>query len=245
MKIKEILKRMFIERDCIVCGEPISYDNIDYVCEDCEEDWYNLLTTRCNSCGNERDLCFCLPNLVKEINDSLAIWCVFYDKEKNPNANRIFFDLKKKGYRSVVKVMAEYISKVLISYCYAHNIKYKTFAITYVPRRKSMRRYYSFDQSEKLAKALGKLLNLPTFSCLDNKGRKEQKKLNKYERLENARKSYQLKKNAKVEYKNIFLLDDIITSGASMRACAEILYDNGAKSVIPVAFAKDNYKKGE
>ena len=122
---------------------------------------------------------------------------------------------------------------------------YNSFAITYIPRRKSTKRYYSFDQSQKLAKALGKIINIPVFSCIENKGKREQKRLNKIERLENARKAYAMKKNAKIEYENIFLVDDIITSGASMKVCADLLYENGAKNVIPVAFAKDNYKKGE
>lgn len=236
---------MFVERDCVICDEPVSYDKEEPICDDCEDDWYNFLTTRCNSCGKERELCYCLPRQVKEINDSLAIWCVFYDKEKNPRVNRIFFDLKQKGYNDVVDLMAQILSQVLVSYCCAHNIMYNSFAITYIPRRKSTKRYYSFDQSQKLAKALGKIINIPVFSCIENKGKREQKRLNKIERLENARKAYAMKKNAKIEYENIFLVDDIITSGASMKVCADLLYENGAKNVIPVAFAKDNYKKGE
>ena len=236
---------MFVERDCVICGEPISYEGEEPICADCEEDWYKFLTTRCNTCGRERELCHCMPKQVLEISNSMVIWCAFYDNEANPNANQIFFDLKKKGYYPLVRLIAERISQVLISACCARGIMYKSYAITYVPRRKSMRRFHMFDQSEKIARALGKILDIPVFSCMENRSWREQKKLNKNERIKNARKAYRMKKNAKVEYENIFLVDDIITSGSSMRVCADLLYENGAKNVIPVAFAKDNFKKGE
>ena len=245
MKLIDILKRMFVERDCVICGDPISYESEEPICEDCEEDWCKLLTTRCNICGKERELCHCLPKQIKEISNGHAIWCVFYDNEINPKANKIFFDLKKYGYRILVNLIADIIVRALISSCCALDVKYKRYAITYVPRRRVVKHQRMFDQSEKLAKAIGKRLGIPVFSCLENKSWKEQKKLNKHERIENARKAYRMKKNAKLEYEYIFLVDDIITSGSSMRACADLLYENGAINVIPVAFAKDNIKKGE
>ena len=245
MKVFELFKRMFFERSCAICGEPVSYDEEEPICKDCEQDWFNLLTTRCNICGCEKELCTCMPRQVTEISKSHVIWCVFYDKSSNQQANRMFYRLKQKGYTSIVNLMADRISQVLVSSCYTRGIRYKQYAITYVPRRKSNKRRYMFDQSEKIAKALSKKLNIPVFSCLENNSGNEQKKLSKADRIENAINSYKMKKNAKVEYENVFLVDDIITTGASMRACAIMLYENGAKNVIPVAFAKDNFKKGE
>lgn len=50
--------------------------------------------------------------------------------------------------------------------------------------------------------------------------------------------SVKLKENINVNGKNIILIDDITTSGSSLRACKKILKDAGANEVICFAFGK-------
>ena len=50
--------------------------------------------------------------------------------------------------------------------------------------------------------------------------------------------SVKLKENINISGKNIILIDDITTSGSSLRACKEILEDAGANKVICFAFGK-------
>ena len=83
-------------------------------------------------------------------------------------------------------------------------------------------------------------VNINTF---ENVAKQEQKGLNKKERAFNAQSSYVYIEDSLKDYKNIILVDDIITSGATMYACAFQLYKHGANSVVPIAFAKDNYKE--
>ena len=77
---------------------------------------------------------------------------------------------------------------------------------------------------------------------LVNVGETEQKGLSKDDRALNAAESYEYIENSIGENKNIFLVDDIMTSGATLYACAFHLYSAGALNVVPVVFAKDNYK---
>lgn len=50
--------------------------------------------------------------------------------------------------------------------------------------------------------------------------------------------SVKLKENINISGKNIILIDDITTSGSSLRACKKILKDAGANEVICFAFGK-------
>ena len=66
------------------------------------------------------------------------------------------------------------------------------------------------------------------------------------ERRRNAQGAYVLKKNFENKYKKYFLVDDIITTGSTLVFCSRLLHEAGATDVIPVTYAKDNYKtKGD
>jgi hypothetical protein len=58
------------------------------------------------------------------------------------------------------------------------------------------------------------------------------------QRGKNIRGIYAVQKPDRVEGRNIILLDDVITSGATMRECSETLLESGAKTVIGVALAR-------
>jgi len=49
--------------------------------------------------------------------------------------------------------------------------------------------------------------------------------------------AFQLKKNKNVKTKNIILLDDVITTGATITECGKILKDKGAKNVYALSVA--------
>jgi len=42
-KITEAIRRMLIPRKCLLCNEPIDYEKDMPICEDCENEWDDLL----------------------------------------------------------------------------------------------------------------------------------------------------------------------------------------------------------
>jgi len=57
-------------------------------------------------------------------------------------------------------------------------------------------------------------------------------------RMRNIRDVFAVSYPEKVKGKNVILLDDVVTSGATMKECAEILYESGAGNVVGLTLAK-------
>ena len=238
----DILKRMFLDRYCVICGDVVSYEIEEPFCPLCQPIWQDFLKTRCRKCGQLQNQCTCLPSKIAKISHGMASWSVFYDVDNNKEISIIFRYLKRKYDREVIDMCAERMKKNILLMCKNRNIDYKEYTVTYSPRSRNNVLKYGFDQSYKLAKSLSKKLGLKLIKTFNNVGDTEQKGLNKRERIENALKTYEYIDESIGENKKLFLVDDIMTSGATLYACAFQLYKNGARDVVPVVFAKDNYK---
>jgi ComF family protein len=64
-----------------------------------------------------------------------------------------------------------------------------------------------------------------------------QTKQNRMERLENVTRLFEVKNEEDIKDKNILLLDDVITTGATIEAAAEVLLAAGCKSLSVAALA--------
>ncbi len=70
------------------------------------------------------------------------------------------------------------------------------------------------------------------------KARKQRQCENTAERIANVRGIYKVVNAALVKGQNIILVDDVMTSGATMNECAKVLRNEGALSVLGVALAR-------
>ena len=247
MNILKLLKQMFFVNKCIICEHGLPYDETFLLCEDCLKEWNEYLKTRCNRCEEKRNKCCCLPYDIRKTFDHGACWSVFYNGNIKDidSPDSLVYVLKRTRDRDVINFCGEMMRKSLVSFCIAHRLNYREFVVTYAPRSKENARKYDFDQSKELAKYLAKKLGIEFVEVFENRGKQEQKKLDRYERIENAKENYHIKKDFINKHKKYFLVDDILTSGATLCRCGELLYFVGADEVIPVTYAKDNINKGE
>lgn len=108
--------------------------------------------------------------------------------------------------------------------------------ITHVPRDPAALLEKGTDQARELAQALARHCSLQHAVCLQNAGGKKQKTLSARERLENARERFSLSAHCPdLAGKQVILVDDILTAGATLTVCAELLKSKGASSVICLA----------
>ncbi len=97
------------------------------------------------------------------------------------------------------------------------------------PRRK---RWRGFNQSELLANQLGARFGIKSVDLLARvRETKSQVSLAAKERKGNVSGAFGLKGKVKVESRKIILVDDVYTTGATMKECAKVLKMAGAKEV--------------
>ncbi len=107
--------------------------------------------------------------------------------------------------------------------------------VTYCPRSPAKVRKIGTDQAERIARRLAARLELPFEPLFTRRDGVEQKQLDVEERKSHAKHAYALRRGASVAVKRVILVDDIVTTGASMAACTQVLVDGGALSVVGVA----------
>ncbi|HOX21403.1 MAG TPA: ComF family protein [Candidatus Paceibacterota bacterium] len=117
----------------------------------------------------------------------------------------------------------------------------KRYCLVAVPLHRQRFNWRGFNQSEELAKILSQRLSLPlNNNCLiRRKKTASQAEIKDFqERKNNLQNAFSLKNQGPLENKNIILLDDVFTSGATMEAAAAALKSGGAKRIIGLAIAK-------
>ena len=105
------------------------------------------------------------------------------------------------------------------------------------PRRLWMRR---FNQSALLAAALARSCGKDYISdaLLRLRATKQQKGLSRKERLQNVKNAFAVNEKRDVRGKNVLLIDDVFTSGATLNECARALKKSGAEKVFVLTIAR-------
>lgn len=116
--------------------------------------------------------------------------------------------------------------------------------ITFIPMNNLKQLKRGYNQSELLAKELGKRLNIEVVKTLEKqKNIKIQSTLNEYERVKNAQNAFKIIDNINLENKNIILVDDILTTGATVKSASKILKQNKCNKILVFTIAKTQIKQ--
>lgn len=99
----------------------------------------------------------------------------------------------------------------------------------------------NFNQSNRLAKRLQRKIKKSKISSKNLYKRKKTKKqallVNKSMRFKNIKNSFALKNPQEIKNKNIILVDDICTSGATLEEAKRVLIKAGAREIIAFVIA--------
>lgn len=197
---------------CLLCKEK-SENREGYICKDCYRN---------------------LEILDKEIDiDSPYIKRVYYSISYNRFVREKIKDYKYNGKNYLYKPFSEIMIKTIKN----KNMDNDIDGIIYVPTHRRKEALRGYNQAELLAKYISKKLSKPLLgdSLIKIKWTKEQSHSNKIDRIINLKNSFQVKNSNIIENKRILLIDDIITTGATMEECSKVLINAGAKEVVGLA----------
>ncbi|MBO7303828.1 MAG: ComF family protein [Clostridia bacterium] len=154
-------------------------------------------------------------------------------------SNKLIYSLKRDNRKDVLDMLVEEM------YCaISASVKNPSeYLFTNVPRSRKSVVKYGIDHAALLSKSLAKRFSAEYYQPLISKSKQQQKKTSGEERLKNA--SFDIKRGAKdLSGKKVILIDDVVTTGASLAASAMQLKALGAKQIIGAAIAiayKDRY----
>lgn len=224
---------------CISCEEIIAEDEV--LCEDCEPGFQMARLASCGICDKPVSGCLCATDALRSSGIRRHVKLYYYDpNDPESVGNRILYRLKVRNIATRFRFLGA---------CLADRVRTlvrpnEDFFVTFVPRAPARVLDYGHDQSRELALEMSLLLDLPMAPLLKRSRRAHtQKDLKSAKaRKENIQSSLTLGKDAEalVSGKTVLLVDDIVTSGASMGVAAGLLRKAGAREVIAVSVAVVN-----
>ncbi len=111
--------------------------------------------------------------------------------------------------------------------------------ITFVPVSSDKKKERGFDQSNILADYVGKAVNKKAIKLIERiRNTESQASLDKKERALNVENAFSFIPSRNTGVEKVLIIDDIWTSGATMRECCQTLKENGAKEVWGFTLAK-------
>jgi len=163
----------------------------------------------------------------------------FYYFNKEGRLQQILHALK---YRKQFDVGILLGQKMGVDLLYADWIKNIDLIIP-IPLSKEKMRIRGYNQSESIALGLSAVLNIPvqTNTVIRVKNTASQTNKNIAERMENVKNAFAVQDAEKLKNKHVLLIDDVLTTGATLEACARELHtiENCKISIATIAYAMD------
>ena len=238
MKIFSFLKELLFPTNlkCIVCNEEMFTNNDFCICENCLKN-LPVVTKPCSVCGRqvvgEGKLCNHCTN--EKITLTLARAPLLYNKDMH----NLITNLKYKN----CKYLAKPLGKLLYNY-YIHSEDFKDINIIIpVPIYETRLKKRGYNQTELLLNNFEEKdkIDFTLVSKIKDTGSQTDKTYG--ERLAALTDAFIVNDKTKIKNKNILIVDDVFTTGATCNSLAKTLLKAGAKSVKALTLCNVIYKK--
>lgn len=258
-KYKQLIHRLICVPKCASCKERLSPfakdDALDHgypcFCDRCMEKWQQACVQMCHSCSRIASLCTCMPRKNTFVQPSIPS-LFFYHPDTSRAESKVIYTLKHKNYLDLFDFISIELCSKLEALLGELEIRVDDCILTYIPRTKRALIKNGFDQGEVLCRRISKRLGATYAPLLRREGGVEQKRLSKRDRKKNADKTIlantELKgagnrvnaKNIKdlLEKRTVIIIEDVITTGATVERAIKCLRGAGAGTVLVCAVAR-------
>jgi ComF family protein len=201
------------------------------LCSDCEGSLH-FLTGVCEICGSPENPSDCpVCNSNKFVFDKARSVYIFSKTVQN-----LIHELKYNEMKRIAKYMGEYVSEYLHLFQPFGNVD----IIAPVPLHMVKKRARGFNQAEFLSKEISRHVNwrhIPNL-VLRNRFTDTQTKLNRKQRHENVSDAFTLSPKFEIQNKNILIVDDVFTTGATVNSICKLLKKNHAAKIYVLTIAR-------
>lgn len=213
--ILDSLLYLFYPEVCLGCGNSlVSGEKV--ICTHCE---VNLPRTRFHSDpANEVARIFWGRVKVEAATSFLYF-------RKGGAVQHLMHQFKYKGEREIGTCLGKMFASELESEGFYSSADF----IIPVPLHPDKEKKRGFNQSRVFASGLSEILSIPleTEALVRRKFSETQTKKARYKRWENVKEIFELKHKDKINGKSVILVDDVVTTGATLEACASLLIEKG------------------
>jgi ComF family protein len=217
---------LFFPHYCLACSEPLVKGE-------------EMLCTRCILDLPKTNYHFDKTNPIKErligrieVENAIA----FLKFNKKGSVQHLLHQLKYNNQPEIGITLGMIYGKELMD---AQVLRGYDFLIP-VPLHPSKERRRGYNQSTKFAEGLGLLLNIPVEDKLmvRTKATVTQTKKTRVERWENVKSVFELTDTSQIKNKSILLVDDVVTTGATIEALAQKLIDAQCNKISIICLAE-------
>lgn len=229
------VESLLLPRMCVTCEGLMPPGRTTLACDTCWGRVAPLPHPRCQRCGHPStaDSCRWCPLLPPYVRAARS-WCWV----PGGVAERLVYALKYDGWRAIAPEMAERMARL----DWPDDVRDERAALIPVPLAAERERERGFNQSRVLADALATRLDVPVWDDVIERPRRttSQTRLTPEQRLHNVAGAFRVVAGAPTKLcgAHVMLVDDVVTTAATLNECAATLWDAGARIVSYVTFGR-------
>jgi ComF family protein len=226
---------LLLPQVCAACGRPLHERDAGVICGICWSRVDPLPAPQCPRCGHpmrSRGVCgWCalLPPFVRAVRSVCSV--------HGGTGLGIVGALKYDGWTAAADAMAERMARL----AWPVDVVEERAALVPVPLAVERARERGYNQSELLARGLAARWAIPVWAgCVDRvRVTKSQTRLTPGERRRNVRGAFRAASAGfNLRGAHLMLVDDVVTTGATLNEVAAALHDAGARIVSYVTFGR-------
>ena len=216
-----------------------------HVCAGCGDDLHGKKQLICFICMQQlphTDFAKIPDNQIEHIfygRAKIQSACSIFHFSKGQIIQQLIHQLKYKGNQEIGIYLGKLMGDQLLNSGRFTNID----AIIHLPMHPDKQRKRGYNQAEVLANGISQKLNIPVLNDIVVRSKTTTTQTNKQrvDRWTNVDGTFIIKNQSSVIGKNILLVDDVITTGATLEACTNVILsiENTTVSIAVLAHASN------